>query len=233
MFLTARRICSFISPLIVETRHFSYNQVRHLAHKMAAESQPMKILVFLGSVRDGRMGDRVGKFVASKLSEAKHNVEVLDPMTLDIPLLKQALQFYPDPSKAPQILRDINEKIKNADAFVVITAEYNRQMPPALTNLIDHFPPGSYAFRPSAIVSYSLGPGAGIIAAAQCRTLMVELGCPPIAHILTVGEVNKKLDEAGKPQDEYLHKQAQKMINQLNWYGSALKAQREKVGIPS
>jgi len=200
--------------------------------KMAAESEPLKILMFLGSVREGRMGERVGKFVYTKLTEAKHNVEILDPQKLDIPLLKQALQFYPDQSKAPQILRDLNEKIKAADAFVVITAEYNRQMPPALTNLIDHFPPASYAYRPSAIVSYSLGPGAGIIAAAQCRTFMVELGCSPISHILTVGTVDKKLDPEGNPLDEYLHKQAAKMVAQLNWYGSALKNQRKKVGIP-
>jgi len=192
----------------------------------------MKILMFLGSTRDGRMAERVGKFVYNKLTDAKHSVEILDPLTLDIPLLKQPLQFYPDPSKAPQILRDLNEKIQKADAFVVITAEYNRQMPPALTNLIDHFPPRSYAYRPSAIVCYSLGGGAGIIAAAQCRTLMVELGCSPISYILTVGEVNKKLDETGKPLDEYLHKQAEKMIAQLNWYGEALKNQRDKAGIP-
>lgn len=81
----------------------------------------------------------------------------LDPLKLDIPLLKQALQFYPNPKEAPQLLQDINEKIKKADAFVVVTAEYNRQMPPGLTNLIDHFPPSSYAYRPSALVSYSLG----------------------------------------------------------------------------
>lgn len=77
-----------------------------------------------------------------------------------------------------------------------------------------------------------IGTGAGIIAAQQCRNLMVELGCLPISYILTVGEVNKKLDETGKPLDDYLHKQAEKMLAQLNWYGAALKHQRDKVGIP-
>lgn len=61
---------------------------------------------------------------------------------------------------------------------------------------------------------------------------MVELGCPPIAHILTVGTVNQKLDESGKPTDEYLNTSAQKWIGQLNWFAKALKEHRTKVGTP-
>lgn len=81
----------------------------------------------------------------------------LDPLKLALPLLKQPLQFYPDQTKAPQIVRDLNEKIKSAHAIVLVSAEYNRSMPPALTNLIDHFPPRSFGFKTSAIVTYSLG----------------------------------------------------------------------------
>lgn len=82
---------------------------------------------------------------------------IIDPLTINLPLLKQPIQFYPDPKKAPQIVQDLNDKVKKADAYVLVTAEYNRSMPPALTNLIDHFPPRSFGFKSSAIVAYSLG----------------------------------------------------------------------------
>lgn len=39
----------------------------------------------------------------------------------------------------------------------MISSEYNRAVPPAMVNLLDHLPPRSYAFKTSAIVSYSMG----------------------------------------------------------------------------
>jgi len=191
----------------------------------------LKAIVFMGSARDGRMCDRVTKFVTSKLTEAKYDVEVWDPLELKLPLVKQPLQFFPDPSQAPQQLRDMNDKIKAADAFIVVTAEYNRQMPPGLTNIIDYFPPTSFAFRPSAIVCYSLG-GGGFSAAMQARTLMVEMGASPIPYVWHIPTVMKSLDESGNVLNEYLHKQASKMMMQLDWYAHALKSHREKVGFP-
>lgn len=47
-----------------------------------ASSKSMKVLVFLGSVRDGRMVERVGKFVTEKLKAAQHDVEVFGNFTI-------------------------------------------------------------------------------------------------------------------------------------------------------
>jgi len=159
-------------------------------------------------------------------------VEVWDPLELNLPLVKQPIQFFPDPSQAPQQLRDLNEKIKAADAFILVTPEYNRQMPPALTNLLDYFPPISYAFKTSAIVCYSMGGSAGTTGGSQARTLMVEFGAPPIPYMFAIAQVMKSLDESGNVQNEYLHKQAAKMIMQLDWFAHAFRNQREKSGVP-
>ena len=71
-------------------------------------------------------------------------------------IVKQPIHFYPNPSDAPEWLREANDKIQNADGYLVISAEYNCTMPPALTNMMDHFPPWSYAYRPAAIAAYSV-----------------------------------------------------------------------------
>jgi len=191
--------------------------------------KPLKVIVFMGSVRDGRNAERVSKFVTAKLQEAKYDVDVWDPQELPLPM--SMLQVYLDPSQAPRIVRDMNEKIKAADAYVILTPEYNRQLPPALTNLIDYFPPLSYICKTSAIVCYSMGSG-GFVAASQARTLMVEMGAPPIPYVLSISRVMQSLDESGNARDEYLHKAATKMITQLDWYADAMRNQRE-LGMPN
>lgn len=72
-------------------------------------------------------------------------------------MLKKALHFYEDPSQAPKVLLDCKAKIQAADAFIVITAEYNTGMPPALSNMLNHFGPKSFSYKPSGIISYSVG----------------------------------------------------------------------------
>lgn len=46
---------------------------------------------------------------------------------------------------------------RESSGLVLVSAEYNATAPPALTNLLDHFPPASYRHKPCSIVTYSLG----------------------------------------------------------------------------
>ena len=43
----------------------------------------------------------------------------------------------------------------------IVTPEYNCSLPPALTNLLDHFPPASFRHKPATIAAYSVGPWGG------------------------------------------------------------------------
>ena len=72
-------------------------------------------------------------------------------------MVQQPIHFFKNPAEVPAYLHDLNVKIQNADAFVVVACEYNSAIGPALCSLLDHFPPLSYAHRPSAIVVYSMG----------------------------------------------------------------------------
>ena len=67
------------------------------------------------------------------------------------------LHHYSDRTQAPDWLRDANRKVQEADAVVVVSAEYNHSIPPALCNLLDHFPGSTFAYKPSGIVCYSMG----------------------------------------------------------------------------
>ena len=78
-------------------------------------------------------------------------------MEVQLPMLQKPLHFYQDRSKAPAELVKANEQIKSADAFLFISCEYNHCIPPALANLVDHFPGSSFMWRPSGLVTYSPG----------------------------------------------------------------------------
>lgn len=84
------------------------------------------------------------------------HVYFADPAEMKFPVMSKAFHHYPD-NTAPAWMAEANKKLVAADAVVVVSAEYNHSIPPALSNMMDHFPLSSYAFKPSAIVCYSMG----------------------------------------------------------------------------
>ena len=82
---------------------------------------------------------------------------VPDPVEVKLPLLEKPLHFYANTDMAPDELTKCNEILSNADAFIVASAEYNRCIPPALSNLLDHFGSKVYSWKPSGIICYSAG----------------------------------------------------------------------------
>lgn len=153
---------------------------------------------------------------------------------LDLPLLKKPLHFYKDRSEAPKVLRDANKLIEEADAFVIISAEYNHSLPPALTNMMDHFPISSYKYIPSGIVSYSMGSYAGVRAAVQARSFLGELGSPNCSYIFSIPKISGALTEDGNPapDDTHMDKGADKLIDELEWYAKAIKNHKATSGKP-
>jgi len=198
----------------------------------AKVASKIKTVVFLGSVREGRYGDRVAKFIVKQLEEANHHVDLLDPLVLPAPVVSKPLHHYKDYKDAPVWLVQADEKLRAADAVVVVSAEYNHTIPPALSNLMDHFPLASYAFKPSAIVCYSLGPYGGMRAAMALRCFLGELGCISVGNIFGIPSVSGALDPDGKPTNEFMLPGAKTVITQLEWHARAMANHREAVGIP-
>ena len=129
-------------------------------------------------------------------------------------------------------MQDTVKVIEAADAFVVITAEYNHSMPPALTNLMDHFPIKAYKYRPTGIVSYSAGSFGGVRASVQVRAFMGELGSPTVGTTLPIPVIQNALSPEGNVLNDRVDDNAEKVIKDLSWYAEALKKHRDTVGLP-
>lgn len=190
---------------------------------------PLKIVVIYGSVRSERRGIKAARFVEWQFGERGHEVTLVDPVEHPLPLLDKMYKEYPK-GAAPDTLEQLATLYRAADAFVIVTGEYNHSIPPALSNLLDHFLE-EYFFRPSAIVSYSAGAFGGVRAAVQLRAMLCELGMPSTPSMFPIPRIGTAFGEDGAPADPVMTKRFQRFASELEWYAEALR-DRRRSGVP-
>jgi NAD(P)H-dependent FMN reductase len=188
----------------------------------------LKIAVVYGSVRENRAGIRAARFVVRKLREKNHEATLVDPMLpeFSLPFLNKMYKEF-EAGKAPENLEKLHVLFREADAILIVTAEYNHSAPPALLNILDHFQQEFY-YKPSGIVCYSAGPFGGVRAGMQWRATLGELGMSSIPSIFAISKIQDSFDEEGKAIDETYDRRIEKFLSELEWYANALKAGREQ-----
>ena len=189
----------------------------------------LNFLVVFGSVRRDRRGIGLARFLTAAIQGRGHSVTLVDPMETTLPLLDRMYKEYPQ-GEAPEVLERLAGQIRLADGLVLVSAEYNHSIPPALSNLLDHFLE-EYFWKPSAIACYSAGPFGGVRAAMQLRAMLGELGMPSIPSLFPVPKVQDAYSDDGTAKDPASAKRVEKFLGELEWYASALKAARE-AGVP-
>jgi NAD(P)H-dependent FMN reductase len=192
-------------------------------------SDALDLLVIYGSVRPNRQGIKAAKFLVETCKARGHRPTLIDPLEYRLPLLEKMYKEY-EKGQAPEVLERLATQIRGADAFLIVSGEYNHSIPPALSNLLDHFLE-EYFWRPSAIVCYSAGPFGGVRAAMQLRAVLCELGTPSIPSLLPIPRVQDAFDDEGHPRDESSSKRAARFLSELEWYARALKTAR-LAGVP-
>ena len=186
-----------------------------------------KIAVIVGSMRSERHGIKVARWVVSKLEKKGHDVSLVDPMELDLPILDK---MYKEMESPPEKLQKLQKIFKEADGYVPVTPEYNHSFSSALKNTLDYFLE-EYFFKPSAIVSYSVGPFGGVVAGNHLRQVLAEMGASAIPSQLPISRVHETFDNDGKLLDDSYEKRFSKFLDEFEWYMSALTKQRN-LGTP-
>ena len=160
-------------------------------------------LVFLGSTRNttppspARLGERVALICASLLNAQQDvSAEIIDPLDIDLGQVFKP-HFAYKRAGMPKALDELANKISQADGFVMISPEYNHSMSPALSHLLNHFGSSLFAFKPSAIVTYSMGQWGGARAAVSMRTFLSELGCLPVSAMVHIPKAQEVIDAEG------------------------------------
>jgi len=186
----------------------------------------LRLIVVYGSVRSERQGIRAARFVVNECRTRGHEVALIDPLEYPLPLLDKMYKEYPK-GGAPAVMERLAALIVPADGVVVVSGEYNHSIPPALSNLLDHFLE-EWFWKPSAIVCYSAGPFGGVRAAMQLRMMLAEIGTVSIPSLFPVPRVQDAFAEDGTPTDPSMRTRVTKFLEELEWYGEALRTHRNR-----
>src|SRR5215813_1069114 len=184
----------------------------------------LHIASLYGSVRETPAGIRVVRYLTAALRRRGHTTAVADAAEQRLPLLDRMYKEY-ERGNAPAVLEGLAALYRKADAFVIVSGEYNHGIPPALSNLLDHFLE-EYFFRPSAIVCYSTGQFGGVRAAMQLRAMLCELGMPSIPSLLPIPRVTEAVSDTGGAEDPHLSKRFDRFADEFEWYARALASAR-------
>jgi NAD(P)H-dependent FMN reductase len=185
-----------------------------------------RLAVIIGSVREGRFGPVVASwFTEQAVRHGGFDVTTVDLADYEIPLTlpaaspKYAGAGYPRPAG----MEALTAVLEAADAYVVITPEYNHSYPASLKAAIDwHFT--QWTAKPVAFVSYG-GAAGGRHAVLHLENVLTEL------HAVTIRDglafPNYYLHWAdGQPDDPAAEQYAKTLLDQLGWWARSLRAAR-------
>jgi NAD(P)H-dependent FMN reductase len=175
--------------------------------------EKLRVAVIIGSTREGRVGEEIARWFVRQAGQRPD---------LDISVIDLNDFTFPDryPEQPTSEMRDFTKRVDTADAFAIVTPEYNRSFPASLKQAID------YAYdewhgKPVGFVSYGYRCE-GRYAVDHLRAVFSEL------HVATMRDVVgvNLLDE--NPLDEH-EPQAKALLDQLTWWGRALREARPYV----
>jgi NAD(P)H-dependent FMN reductase len=186
-------------------------------------SNTLNLAVIIGSVREGRFGPVVANwFAAQALNHGQFKVNLVDLAETNLPLV-----LGPEPpaiattDARPAEMAELTGKLTEADAFVVVTPEYNHSFPASIKAVIDwHFT--EWRAKPVGFVSYGSLAG-GIRAVEQLRPVFAEMHAVTMRDSVSFANYWELFDEEGRLADPAAAEEAATLLlDQLNWWGQAL-----------
>lgn len=184
--------------------------------------QPLQLAILIGSVRQGRFGPTVGDWFAGRARQhAEFRVDLIDLERVALPLAQPAFGTSPTP-EALAALDGLTPRLATADAFVVVTPEYNHSFPAALKNAIDwHY--GQWRAKPVGFVSYG-GVSGGLRAVEALRPVFAELHAVTVRDTVSFHDVRGRFDAQGNPvEPDGCNRAAAVLLDQLGWWAHALR----------
>ena len=184
----------------------------------------MKLVVIIASTRPGRIGDQIGEWIAGYASKhSDFDVSISDLAKVNLPIFDE-----PNHPRLAQYTKAHTKKwskqIDQADAFIIVTPEYNYTMPPALLNAFDYLS-NEWKYKPVGFVGYG---GTGAVRAIQTeKLLLINLSVVPVALGVNLMGVGRPKVTTFVPEEQH-EKAADLMLEELNKWADALLVLRKK-----
>jgi chromate reductase, NAD(P)H dehydrogenase (quinone) len=173
----------------------------------------VKILGIAGSLRDGSYNMSALR-AAKELAPEEAHIEIYDRLA-EIPPFNQD-----EESRPPEAVADLKERIRQADAILFVTPEYNYSVPGVLKNAIDWAsrPYGDNAWdeKPVAVMGASVGMLGTARAQYHLRQSFIFLNMYPInGPEVMIANASERFDRNGDLVDETSRQLIGQLIDNL------------------
>lgn len=176
--------------------------------------QPLNVAIITGSALQGRFSPVVTDWFAARAHRRQDMVIHVTDLA-DTPIAA-GFTTTPDPELA--------DRLATADAFVIITPEYNHSFPAPLKHAIDlHVT--EWQAKPIAFISYG-GMSGGLRAIEQLRLVFAELHAVTIRDTVSFHRIWECFDGTGNPKDPEVDVAADLLLDRLAWWAHALRRAR-------
>ena len=178
---------------------------------------PIRILGIAGSLRRESY-NRAALRAATQLVPTGSSLEIFE--LEGIPLFNQD-----DERNPPTKVVEFKQSIRQADAILIVTPEYNYSIPGVLKNAIDWAtrPYGDNAWtgKPAAILGASVGPFGTVRAQNHLRQILSALNVFLVNQPeVLIGDAGTKFDAQGNLTDERTKEFITKLlVNLVEWTG--------------
>jgi NAD(P)H-dependent FMN reductase len=173
----------------------------------------MNIEIISSSPRTVSLTNRVALHLQKNLTaKTQHNIGLIDVRDWNLGLLENV---FTSVENTPEKYKPLAEKIFAADAFILVSPEYNGSYSPALNNLLDHFP--KQMRKTFGLATASVGATGGLRASQQLLLLVPGLFGVASPQLLVTPFVDKKFDTEGNLLDENFAKSIDLFVNEFLW----------------
>ena len=178
----------------------------------------MKIEIISGSPRINSVTKRAALYLKNWLKQnTSHDVDLIELKDWNLPPVQSV---FVSVENTPDEFKPLAERIFNADAFILVTPEYNGSYSPALKNLLDHFPKQHH--KPFGIVTASPGPLGGMRAAQQLLLLVPALFGIASPYLLIIPGIDKKFSADGDLLEESFGNNLRNFTTEFLWLSEKL-----------
>lgn len=191
--------------------------------------KPFKTLLVVGSVRLGRQSHKIASYLEQLFREYDGiEVEILDLIDYPLPMMEERYGILPNPS---ELVREVGERIRAADAAILVSPEYGGSFSGVLKNAIDLFG-RQLSDKPIGVVTTSGGKLGGVNASHHLQNLILSIRSFPMPQKLLVPMIQDAFDENGQPIGAELAKGSELFIGEFLEFASAITARRRGVFKP-
>lgn len=187
----------------------------------------INLKLIIGSTRPQRAADLVIPWIERRISDhGEMNLETLDLRDWQLPLFQEyagSIGDPTDPTYSEPIVKQWNDKMREADAIVILTPEYLHAMPGILKNALDNvFMSFALRNKPVGVISYSGGIAGGSRAIENLAHVSIEAEMILLRNSVIIPFVSSAFDENSRPTNPMTEAAATVMLEDLAWWAKVL-----------